>query len=187
MNYWRLILQSKESKILDQKTVIKKMKALIEIQRTKLDLRVDSDKKFVVKPIPKIVVEDTTRLRLIFGQIHSLQKYVFSVTSSNDQPRSLGSYFSSRSRSAGVGLRRQTVLARGSERPNFVETKQSRSVLSHGSFKTCLNRERSLGWGWGSINQSICFKKSDIEYLIEIQLLGVTLNHSEEENLTREP
>ena len=59
----RLILQSKESKILDQKTIIKKMKSLIEIQRIKLDTRGESDKKFVVKPIPKIVVEDTTQSR----------------------------------------------------------------------------------------------------------------------------
>ena len=48
---------------MDQKTIIKKMKSLIEIQRIKLDTRVESDKKFVVKPIPKIVVEDTTQAR----------------------------------------------------------------------------------------------------------------------------
>ena len=58
-----MILQSKESKILDQNKIIKKMRGLMEIQRIKLDMRDESDKKFVVKPIPKIVVEDTTKLR----------------------------------------------------------------------------------------------------------------------------
>ena len=60
-----MILQSKESKILDQKKIIKKMTGLMEIQRQriKVDIMVESDKKFVVKPIPTIVVEDTTKLR----------------------------------------------------------------------------------------------------------------------------
>ena len=48
---------------MDQKKIIKKMRGLMEIQRIKLDMRDESDKKFVVKPIPKIVVEDTTKLR----------------------------------------------------------------------------------------------------------------------------
>ena len=55
----RLILQSKESKILDQKKIIKKMAGMMEVQRIKSE----SDKKFVIKPIPKIVVEDTSKLR----------------------------------------------------------------------------------------------------------------------------
>ena len=50
---------------MDQKKIIKKMTELMEIQRQriKLDMMDESDKKFVVKPIPTIVVEDTTKLR----------------------------------------------------------------------------------------------------------------------------
>ena len=43
--------------------LIRKMTGLMEIQRIKLDKKADSDKKFVIKPIPKILVEDTTKLR----------------------------------------------------------------------------------------------------------------------------
>ena len=48
---------------MEQKKIIRKMTGLLEIQRIKLDMKAESDKKFMVKPIPKIVVEDTTKVR----------------------------------------------------------------------------------------------------------------------------
>ena len=59
----RLLMESQELKISNQKQIIKKMRGLIEMQRVHMEMK--CERKFLIKPLPKIVVEDTSKLRLV--------------------------------------------------------------------------------------------------------------------------
>ena len=52
-------------KISNQKQIIKKMRGLIEMQRVHMEMK--CERKFLIKPLPKIVVEDTSKLRLVMS------------------------------------------------------------------------------------------------------------------------